>query len=268
MYKKAVRNVGRQVYKATGYKNPMKKGKLMTSRVAKQIPKMLTDISRLKGIINSEKFRVESQPFSDSRLGQVDGNNSGHLLVDFTPVPSQGDGFNNRQGQSIRWKASHYSFFVQRQTNNVARCTMKIQLIKVIGEPFTTLSNILGRFIEPDRWINTGTVYDTASDRKPEYFRNFRVLRTKTITFPGADYAGQAVLTQKIVNFGLKLPKHHVKWNNNSNTLTSGQVLCLITMDTGNSSATTTSTLDSIANNQTNTGLFVNCNKVDYYYDN
>lgn len=266
-YNKVVRKIGRKAYKATGYKNPMKKGRLMASRVTSQLPKLMKDINMLKGIINSEKFRIESQA-SGVQVGQVNGNTSGHYLVDFTPLPSQGDGFNNRQGQSIRWKTSHFSMFFTRQGSNQAAMNVKIQLIKVIGEPYTSASSILGRFIEPNRWVTGATVYDTASDRKPEYFKQYRVLRTVKVHLPAPQYSGAVASQQKLVNFGLKLPNHHVKWNNNSNTLADGQVLCLITVDTGNCSTTTASTALNITNTAVGTGLVMAYNKVDYYYDN
>jgi len=266
-YTKMIRKAGRAAYKATGYKNPMKKGKLSTTRVVKQLPRLMKDVMRLKGIINSEKFRIETQPCDQQALGQVSQNSSGHYIADFTPVPSQGDGFSNRQGNSIRWKSSHYSFFFQRQANSVGPMNIKIQLIKVIGEAYSTPSTILGKFIEPNRWIAGGTIYDTASDRKPEYFKQYRVLRTLNVRFPALSISSTGGSTQKIVNFGLRLPNHHVKWNNNSNTLADGQVICLITCDTGNM-AGTASTLDSIANTAASTGVLMSVNKLDYYYDN
>lgn len=258
--RKAGKSASRFIYKSTGLVNPIKKGKVSTSRLIK-------DVAILKGIINSEKFRVESQPADGVTVGQVNVNNSGHYIADWTPTPSQGDGYNNRQGNSIRWKSSHYSLFFQRQQNSVGPMHIKIQLIKVIGEAYTSPSNILGKFIEPNRWITGGTVYDTASDRKPEYFKQYRVLRTINVKFPALDISSTGQNTQKIVNFGLKLPNHHVKWNNNSNTLADGQVICLITCDTGNAGATV-STLDSVANTAINTGVVMSVNKLDYYYDN
>lgn len=260
--KSGTRKYARKVYKATGLVNPIKKGRISTTRLAK-------DVSILKGIINSEKFRLETQipTTGNVAIGQVDGNSSGHFIADVTPYPSQGDGYNNRQGNSIRWKSSHYSFFFRRQSTAQGPCKIHIQFIKVIGEPYTTPSNILGRFIEPNRWISGGSIYDTASDRKPEYYRQFRVIRSKTYYFKNLDYANQPA-QQKTVNIGFKLSNHHVKWNNNSNTLAQGQVLMLITMDTGNCSTSTVSTLDDIVNTGTSTGMIMNCNRVDYYYDN
>lgn len=262
-----LKKVGRQLYKATGYKNPMKKGKLSSSRVTKQLPKLMQDVARLKGIINSEKFRIETSA-SGIQIGQVNGNTSGHYIADFTPLPNQGDGYNNRQGQSIRWKSSHFSLFLTRQGSNQSACKVKIQLIKIIGEPYSNASNILGKFIEPNRWVTGATVYDTASDRKPEYFKQYRVLRTINVTMPAPQYAAAVANQQKIVNFGLRLPNHHVKWNLNSNTLADGQVICLVTMDTGNCSTTTASTALNVTNPAVGTGLVMAWNKVDYYYDN
>lgn len=264
---KFMRNLGRKFYKSTGYKNPTKNGKLVVSRVTKQIPKLVNDVKRLKTIINSEKHRIETI-VEGVPIGQVNVNTSGHYIADFTPIPSQGLGYNNRQGSSIKWHSSHYSFLFRRQPAANGSCRIKIQLIKIIGEPYTNASNILGKFIEPNRWITNGTVYDTASDRKPEYYKQYRVLRTKMVYFKESAYSGQSATEQRIVNFGMVLKEHHVKFNNNSNTLADGQVICLITMDTGNGNITTDSTLDDIQNKGLNTGVIMSVNRLDYYYDN
>lgn len=260
VYRKYAKKMVKKAGKAIKKRYTTKDNKVNVSRIMK-------DVNMLKGIINSEKFRLETA-VEGQIVGQVNANTSGHYVADFTPTPSQGDGYNNRQGNSIRWKSSHYSFFFQRQGNNVAPCNIKIQLIKVIGEAYSNPSTILGRFIEPDRWVTNGTIYDTASDRKPEYFKQYRVLRTINVRFPQVSYSGIQGSSQKIVNFGLRLPSHHVKWNNNSNTLADGQVICLITMDTGNCNTTTASTLDDISNNGASTGIRFAYNRLDYYYDN
>ena len=59
MYRRAVKKSGtkkyaRKAYRATGLVNPIKKGRVSTTRLFK-------DVAMLKGIINSEKFRIESQ---------------------------------------------------------------------------------------------------------------------------------------------------------------------------------------------------------------
>jgi len=263
MYRRAVKRSGtkkyaRKIYKATGLVNPVKRGRLSSTRLAK-------DVAYLKHIINSEKFRLETK-IDNQVVAQCNVNASGHYLIDVTPIPSQGDGYNNRQGNSMKWVSSHYSFFFQKQSALSGNIRGTIEFIQVIGEPFTNPSNILGRFIEPNRWVDGGTIYDVASDRKPEYFKNFRVIRKINFGFKASDFVGQQL--QKVINTGFTLKNHHVKFNNNSNTISSGQILMLIRTDTGNCSTTSNSTLDNVSNLAQNTGLFMSHNRIDYYYDN
>lgn len=152
-----------------------------------------------------------------------------------------------------------------KQANLSSNIRGTIEFIKVIGEPYSTPSNILGKYIEPNRWIDTATIYDVASDRKPEYFKQYRVIRRINFGFKGSDFTNQ--VNQKIINCGFKLKSHHVKFNNNSNTLADGQILMLVRLDTGNC-GNTLSTLDNVANLSANSGLFMSYNKMDYYYDN
>lgn len=263
--KKDMRNVGRNIYKATGLVNPMKKGQLSSSRLIK-------DVAMLKAVINSEKKKrevtIDNASTPTPIVGQCNANSSGHYLIDVTPVPPQGVGYNNRNGQSIKWVSSHYSFYFKRQVSNINSCRVRIQWIKVIGQPFANTADILGKYIEPNRWIGGGNIYDNASDRKSEFFKNFRVLKTQYVNFGEIDLSGQQSTDSKIVNCGFKLKEHHVKFNNNTDTLSEGQVLLLITMNSGNCNAATTSTLDDIALTSPGTGVQFCHNRLDYYYDN
>lgn len=265
MPNKILKKIGRKIYKATGYKNPMKNGRISTTRLTSQIPKLLKDVSRMQAMINSEKFRIETK-FDNQIVGQINENASGHYVLDVTPAPSQGDNFNSRQGNSIKWVSSHYSFLFQKMSGLTGNVRGTIEFIKVIGEPLPSTSNLLGRFIERNRWIDNAIVYDIAADRKPEYFKNFKVIRTINFSLKASDFSGQ--LSQKIINCGFKLKNHHVKWNNNTATVAEGQVLMLIRLDTGNCNQTNASTLDNVTNLAANTGLIMAHNRLDYYYDN
>ena len=76
----------------------------------KQLPKVMKDVNIMKQMINSEKFRLETK-VDGLGVAQLNINASGHYIVDVTPVPAQGDGYNNRQGNSIRLHSTHYDFF-------------------------------------------------------------------------------------------------------------------------------------------------------------
>ena len=111
--KSGVKKYGRMAYKATGLVNPVKKGRVSLSRVIK-------DVGILKSMVNSEKFRLETK-VDGLGVAQVNVNASGHYIVDVTPVPPQGDGYNNRQGNSIKLHSSHYDFFFKSKVLTLAR---------------------------------------------------------------------------------------------------------------------------------------------------
>lgn len=232
--------------------------------------KLLRDVAILKKMVNAEKKNLTSE-IENGAVAQLFGSGattgtSGHYLFDVTPIPAQGDGYNNRNGNSIKWHSSYYNFMFQRQTGSTSfiGMRMKIQWIKVTGQPYASASDILGKFIKHNPFIDNVQVYDTNSERKPEYFKDFKVLRTQYVYFPENSQNQQS---QKVVKSGLKT-NFHVKFNNNTNTIATGQVLMLITCDCGNYSGVTTSAFDNVITQQSLTGINFNYYRTDYYYDN
>nr|UOF76869.1 capsid protein [Cressdnaviricota sp.] len=263
--KKNIRNAGRYVYKKTGYKNPMKKGVLSSSRILKQLPKLATDVLRLKSMVNAEKKRLEVNPTSTFNVAQVNGNNSGHFLIDLTPNVSQGIGFNNKIGNSIKWHSSFLDMQFSTQNANISGQTLKIEIVKVVGQPFTTVSDVLGRYIEPTAFIGGGTIYDLHSPRDPDYFKNYVVLHRRYVKIPEDSISSQ--MQVKRIQIGLKLKNHHVRTNDNDPTLTMGQVFMIITADQGNFSTSTASTL-AVPTQAVSTGVDIRYQFVHYFYDN
>lgn len=260
-----LKRLGRRVYKATGYQNPMKKGVLSTSRITKQVPKMLSDISMLKGIINSEKKRIELTS-TNQIVGQINGNSSGHFLADLTPNVQQGVGFNQKTGNSFKWVSSHLDFQFITQTAQNQPIKLKIEIVKVVGLPYTNVSDVLSKYIEPTSFIVGNSVYDIHSPRDPDYFKNFVVLKRKYVTIPVDQINNQ--IQFKRVSVGLKLKKHHVRTNNNDPTVSMGQVFMLITADSGNCNNATVGGFTGVITNAINTGVTFNSEWTHYFYDN
>ena len=156
MYRRAVKKAGvkkygRKIYKATGLVNPVKKGRVSLSRVIK-------DVNNIKQMINSEKFRLETK-VEGLGVAQLNNNNSGHYIVDVTPVPSQGDGYNNRQGNSIKLHSTHYDFFFQKQSANQGPIKTIIELYSVIGEPYSNVtSGVINKIFESNQWIDATSI--------------------------------------------------------------------------------------------------------------
>lgn len=253
----------RKFYKATGYKNPFKKGRLSTSRITRQLPKLAADINILKSMINSEKKRI-TVANNNLGIGQVANNNSGHFLLDITPNPTQGSGFNQKTGSSIKLHATHFDFQFSGQTNTVSGIKIRIDIIKVIGQPFSTVSDILGKFVVPNSFLS-GSIYDINSNRDPDYFRNFRILKTKYVYLQPDQTTGDIVVKQ--CSLGLKYKNHHVRNNDNDPTLSQGQILLMIRADRGNSGGSV-STITGIPITQAATGATFAYEYTHYFYDN
>lgn len=254
--RKVARKVGKAVkaryFKGKGYSRP----KLST---------MVRDINTLKTMLNSEKKRIELNG-RNLGVGQLaNATGSGHYLLDITPNPSQGVGFNNKTGNSIKLHSSHFDFQFSGQANTASAIRLKIQVVKVIGQPFTTMSDVMGRFVLSNNFITGGTIYDINSNRDPDYFKNFRVLKTMYTTLP-ADQTGTDTPVKQ-VSMGIKYRNFHIRNNDNDPTLSMGQIFILITADRGNIGGTA-STVTGAPVLGPATGATYAYNIVHYFYDN
>jgi hypothetical protein len=250
--KKVGRAVKRRYFQGKGYSNP-------------KIGQMVKDISVLKSMVNAEKKRLEVPISTGQLVGQVNAANSGHWIADLTPNVTQGSGYNQKTGNSFKWHSSFLDFQFQQQTSVSSPIRLKIEIVKVVGLPYTTVSDILGKYIEPTSFTS-GTIYDIHSPRDPDYYKNFIVLKRKFVYLPMDNTSGQLML--KRVKMGIKYKNHHVRTNNNDPTITMGQVFMLITADNGNCNGSTVSTITGIPNAGTNTGATFLGEFTHYYYDN
>lgn len=252
--KKVGRVIKRRYFKGKGYMNP-------------KVGQMIQDVKFLKSIVNAEKKRHSVNTLGNPlTVAQVNANNSGHQVWDMTPLPAQGTSYNQRTGNSIKWSSSHFTFQFTHQSSADQALVFDIYMVKVIGRIYTTGSNFVAEFMNPNPFSN-GTLYDTNASRVPETYKNFVVLRKKRVYLPADQISGQAVV--KTVNVGLKLKNHHVRWATDNTTITAGQIWCMIVASSGNSSTTSTSTLNSATPVKAiSTGGQFNYVQTNYYYDN
>ena len=119
-----------------------------------RINNIVKDLSVLKSMVNAEKKRVEVNPTTTFQIGQVIGNASGHYLLDLTPQPPQGTGYTNKTGNSIKWHSSYLDMQFSAQPSNISGQMLKIEIVKVVGQPFSTVTDILNRYIEPTAFLS------------------------------------------------------------------------------------------------------------------
>lgn len=234
-----------------------------------KVSRIIKDVSFLKSIVNAEKKRYTTNSLnSPLTVAQVNGNSSGHQYFDATPLPGQGTGYNQRTGNSIKWHSVHFTFQFSHQSSADQANKLTIYLVKTVGRIYSTASNFLSEFMNPNPFISVGsTVWDTNASRVPETYKNFIVLKKKNVFLPADSITGQNLV--KTINMGFKFKNHHVRWATDNTTITDGQVWFLVLGMNGNSSPTVASTFGSgVPIKAVNTGAQFNYVQTNYYYDN
>lgn len=221
---------------------------------------VVKDVKMLKSVINSEKLRYTYTPNSAVGVGQT----TGAYLQDVSPYPSQGDTISSRTGSSIRLHSSNIRFQISQQASTFTAVKLKVMLIQIMGPQRTDTSAILSQMFLANPFNG---LIDFNSSRNPDYMRDFKVLRQTVFTLPNdqASIATQTTLIDKRI--GMKYKNYHVRFNQNSNTNSSGQMYLLIIADVGNASGVVT-TPTNVITNAINTGAYVNYFVDHYYYDN
>lgn len=262
-YYSTFRKYARRAQRAVKKRYVKKGGKLNEKRIIK-------DVKFLKSVLNSEKKRYTINNSSATPLGQVSGNINGGLALDITPLPQQGTGFSTRNGSSIKLHSSYLQFQFYHQAQTVAPIRVKIYIFEIKGATQAPITNVSSSFLSVNPFIYAGNspavaIYDYNSARNPDFMKQYRLIKVKTATVPADTLSTQPMI--KDVKIGLKYKNLHTRFSADSQTVTSGQLCCLIVTDCGNS-GTTASSVALIPATGATTGLSVNYNFVHYFYDN
>lgn len=237
-YKKALKKFGRNVYKATGLVNPMKKGKLSTARLIK-------DVALIKKSLNTEK-KIYDIPMNNTSyvVGQVYAQDtatnwvSGHYIADVTPIPAQGVTYQTRNGDSIKLSGIYGKIQFYQQGSCVSMVKGVIEFVKVLGTPITSTA-FMSAYLQPNDFIKAQAskdIYDLNASRDVDSFKNFRVIRRIPFNLKADATSSDNVITNKTLSLKTN---HHVKFDKNTTTVSNGQIFMVIRVDSGNSGNTT-----------------------------
>lgn len=252
--KKQVRNVGRKIYKATGFKNPFKKGKLSSTRLIK-------DVQMLKSMINAEKKQITLSNVSDS-VGQVNVNGYGNILRDITPVISQGVTGTTRNGISVKIHSMVLKGQLIQQANAMQAQKIKIEFFLNKGT-YLSPSGLTGQILDTN---GLNGLYDINSPRALDTFKNWSRVCSRTFTIGQDSQSG--VTGFKDVIIPLKFKNWHIKYDqDNSTSITNGQMIMIVTADSGNFGSTN-STTNYIPVTGALTGSSLNYFIQFWFYDN
>lgn len=267
-FRKSLKKFGRNVYKATGLKNPIKKGKLSTARLIK-------DVAIIKKALNTEK-KIYDIPMNNTSytLGQVYAQDtatnwvSGHYVADVTPIPAQGVTYQTRNGDSIKLTGMYGKIQFYQQSACYSMVRGVIEFVQVVGTPITS-TTFVSSYLQPNDFIKAQAgkdIYDMNASRDVDSFKNFRVIKRIPFNLKADATSSDSVITNRTL--GLKL-NQHVKFDKNSTTVSNGQIFMIIRVDSGNNGNTSiTGNPQSIPITTAFTGLRFSYYMRQYFVDN
>lgn len=225
--KKGAQAAKRRYFKGRGYSKP-------------QFYQMARDLTKIKAALNTEKKSVSTIELTNTNIGQCNADaNTGQAIIDITPLIDQGVGYNERTGNSVKLVSMAVKGQVKQMTNTRHPMRIKVVYFKLRGIPegaSTIQSNNMLFDVNP-----ITTVTDLQSDRNLNYFRQFQVLKTQYLYLPADPTNGERMIRN--FSFVTKM-NHHIKYNQDTNTITEGQLLMAFYCDSGNVSTSTASTLN------------------------
>lgn len=245
---------------------PKRKPKMMA------LAKLSRQVKKLQSQNDGEKKR--SSVLSNGVLGQVNFNNDGAIVVDVTPLISQGVQTNQRTGASVRLHSSNYNFQISQLENCNTRIRYRISWLATNGPAIADVNLVTGFYnhvYNPNPFIG-GSIRDYNCQKNPDFFGTYKTLRTITGTIEPDAFSGMK--TSRSFNVGLKYNRgkgHDIRYNQNlggADSVFNGQIVMVIQVDRGNSSGVSNSTTTGALDLQLNSGLYVQYNRLDYYYDN
>lgn len=233
MYKKSyrpkLRKFGKRVFKKyvspfvnkkTGHRNRMK---------------LYKEIGAIKRMLNVEK-KTKDGSINAQTVGQLYNSADGVFCTNLLPTISQGTGFDQREGRSIKLTGLYLrgKFQQQANTSNVLRLNMIIFKLK---QGTNTTAAVLPKMFNPDSL--TG-VRDYYCPRNPDSYKEFVIIKSKNIVIQPDNIAGQSGITNFILPIKLN---HHVRYDANSNTIVSGDIFIIIRGDSGDCGTPSTGAL-------------------------
>lgn len=241
-------------------------GKLSLAKIASDAKYALSIAKTARGLLNTEKKRYEINNYNQT-MAQVNANASGHWTYEITPSVSQGTGFGSRQGSSISVRSMFFRFQLAQQSAASAPTTVRLYVIQTRnGDAFDVT-----QFLNYNKYLgalNGVNIYDTHCSRDPDFFSNFRVLRSKQIRLQPDQLSSQSIVKDVTLKLNFGRNGKHVRLNDNTNTPTNTRFYLLALADCGNCNVSTASTLAGIPINAISTGVSMNMDGTVYFIDN
>lgn len=224
MYKKfgrKARKYGKKIYKKVvkpyvnkkkGYKNRLK---------------LYKEIGAIKRMMNAEK-KQKSVFINGAGVAQLANGADGIYCNSITPTITQGSGYDNRNGRSIKLSGAYLRGKFTSQSNTINKIKYNVMIVRVVGAPQSTANIVAGMFnVDPLAGIR-----NIFAGRNPDRFTDYRIITSRNFVLYPDSISGQT----GIINYQMPLKlNHHIRYNLNTNTIEEGELFVIIRADSGDS---------------------------------
>lgn len=226
-YSRVLKKISRKVYKATGLSNPIKKGRVSSTRLIK-------DVARLKSLVNAEKEIYTANSMT--------GQNVDFDTPYFEPITNVigGTAHGERDGESVKLHGFRWNLRFSQQNSVTNPLYVKCWLIKYIGPRGSTPS--ISTFLQTDFDGN----YSTMSERNEDHYKSYRVISsTGLVKIPTDQVSGQTQFTLRKLYGRFKGDAHQRYSGTAATTLLTDQMYILIVTSGGDTASSTGAKVDS-----------------------
>lgn len=216
-----------------GYKMAKKR---YVKRGQPNMKNIMSDVKMLKQLVNVEKKRVDFTQLTTLQFGALNGVGvSGAQCVNVVPVISQGTTNSTRNGNSVKLVSACLDVQFAQQLSCVNDLKLRWVLIcRPDNAASYSAATVQDTFLEPNPF---STVRDFYSNRDPEYYTAFRVIKQGVIDLKQDQISSGQTIVQK--KYPLKL-NHHLKYNDNASTSTTKNAFFLLFTASGGDIALST----------------------------
>lgn len=197
------------------------------------LKQIYSDVALIKGMLNTEKKRIEVAQGAGVSFAQFSGASTGLYAVDITPVIPQGTTGSTRNGLSVKLCSACMDIQINQSTNTTNEFRYKWFIVCRPDASLATNASVAStQFFENNLFSG---VIDYHSNRDPEYFHQFRVIKSGYGKLTQDQIATQTSYNQ--FKIPLKM-NHHLKYNTDASTTTvKNQLFMFVVADSGDVSA-------------------------------
>lgn len=220
-YRKTLKRFAKKTYRKV-IKPYVNKKKGRSNRM-----KLYKEISAIKKMVNAEK-KVAERNLTGVGVAQSNSGADGIYCSSITPTISQGNGFGERNGRSIKLSGAYLRGKFTAQTNTINKIKYNMTILRCVGKPQTTTEINTGMFNAD----SISSVRDYFAPRNPDAYGDYRVIASRNYVLYPDSISGQTGIVDYMMPLKLN---HHIRYQNNTSTIDEGELFVIIRADSGDS---------------------------------